>query len=119
MNVKRKLAFIAKLTGFILMLGMLTACDQNGTDSDAMLDERSDSSDYQTVSIASPNDDGKLTYWAELNGNAASIKSSFNEVPFFRSGSEEPESTFNSSGLPPIRPKKRLMYCLRPENCQI
>ena len=30
MNVKRKLAFIAKLTGFILLLGMLTACDQNG-----------------------------------------------------------------------------------------
>ncbi|MFC9709487.1 extracellular solute-binding protein [Paenibacillus sp. NPDC056933] len=84
MNVKRKLAFIAKLTGFILLLGMLTACDQNGTDSDAKLDERSGSSDYQTVSIASPNDDGKLTYWAELNGNAASIKSSFNEVPFFQ-----------------------------------
>lgn len=84
MNVKRKLAFIAKLTGFILLLGMLTACDQNGTDSDAMLDERSGSSDYQTVSIASPNNDGKLTYWAELNGNAASIKSSFNEVPFFQ-----------------------------------
>lgn len=84
MNVKRKLAFIAKLTGFILLLGMLTACDQNGTDSDSKLDERSGSSGYQTVSIASPNDDGKLTYWAELNGNAASIKSSFNEVPFFQ-----------------------------------
>ncbi|WP_232436412.1 extracellular solute-binding protein [Paenibacillus rubinfantis] len=25
-----------------------------------------------------------LTYWAELNGNAASIKSSFGEVPFFQ-----------------------------------
>ncbi len=25
-----------------------------------------------------------LTYWAELNGNAASIKSNFNEVPFFQ-----------------------------------
>lgn len=82
MNVKRKLAFIAKVTGLILLLGMLTACDQNGTDSDAKLDERSGSSEYQTVSIASPNDGGKLTYWAELNGNAASIKSSFNEVPF-------------------------------------
>lgn len=26
----------------------------------------------------------KLTYWAELNGNAASIKPSFQEVPFFQ-----------------------------------
>ncbi|KGP80297.1 MULTISPECIES: extracellular solute-binding protein [unclassified Paenibacillus] len=84
MNVKWKLAFIAKVAGLLLLLGMLTACDQNGTDSDAAMNDQPDSSASRTISTTASNTDGKLTYWAELNGNAASIKSSFNDVPFFQ-----------------------------------
>ncbi|MDK8189955.1 extracellular solute-binding protein [Paenibacillus sp. UMB7766-LJ446] len=84
MNVKWKLAFIAKVAGLLLLLGMLTACDQNGTNSDAAMDDQPDASASRTISTTAFNTDGRLTYWAELNGNAASIKSSFNDVPFFQ-----------------------------------
>lgn len=84
MNVKWKLAFIAKVAGLLLLLGMLTACDQNGTDPTAKMNDRPDSSASRTISTTASNTDGRLTYWAELNGNAASIKSSFNDVPFFQ-----------------------------------
>lgn len=35
-------------------------------------------------SAAAGDEDVTMTYWAELNGNAASIKPSFQEVPFFQ-----------------------------------
>ncbi|WP_425271769.1 extracellular solute-binding protein [Paenibacillus protaetiae] len=56
----------------VLALLLLTSCERN---------EASSSSD---AGSAASSNSPVLSYWAELNGNAASTKSTFQEVPFFQ-----------------------------------
>lgn len=83
-GVKREWTWMTMIGVLIVLSGILGACDQKGTESAAKIDGRSGSDKQQAVQTAASGEQMKLTYWAELNGNAASIKSSFNEVPFFQ-----------------------------------
>jgi putative aldouronate transport system substrate-binding protein len=59
----------------VFTITSLTGCKQSNN---AELPEASDSNQDQTT------EEHTLTYWAELNGNAASVKPSFKDVPFFQ-----------------------------------
>ncbi|WP_308421828.1 extracellular solute-binding protein [Paenibacillus radicis (ex Gao et al. 2016)] len=66
-RMRRKIAvLLPALLATVLLAG---ACGQSGSSRSA---ELSGDTGY------------KLTYWAELNGNAASVKPSFQDVPFFK-----------------------------------
>ncbi|MEC0229486.1 extracellular solute-binding protein [Paenibacillus alba] len=60
-------------TGIMLLaigVGLLTACSNSKENIEAVSESKSSTS--------------KLSYWAELNGNAGSVKPSFQDVPFFQ-----------------------------------
>ncbi|MUG43505.1 extracellular solute-binding protein [Paenibacillus woosongensis] len=63
-----------------LTMAMLSACDKNTAAS--QLD--GNAADTLLGAIEAGVDGEALTYWAELNGNAAGIKPTFQEVPFFQ-----------------------------------
>lgn len=72
------------LAFMVLLMAVLSACDR-----ERMTQKASSLPTAETTLMAgggkgSSASDAKLTYWAELNGNAAGIKSTFNQVPFFQ-----------------------------------
>lgn len=81
---KRRAAVWGWLAFMVLLMAVLPACDR-----ERMTQTASSLPTAETTLMAgggkgSSASDAKLTYWAELNGNAAGIKSTFNQVPFFQ-----------------------------------
>ncbi|GGA41240.1 extracellular solute-binding protein [Paenibacillus physcomitrellae] len=70
----------------VVLLMILAACDRGRDTAQPTGPVQSTAaiSHGQLGNQASPETDNKLTYWAELNGNVAGIKSTFNQVPFFQ-----------------------------------
>ncbi|GAE07514.1 extracellular solute-binding protein [Paenibacillus sp. JCM 10914] len=77
-RLKASLLFIISL----LVAIWLTSCERTDTASDSADDSGTKLQTLQSGQM--PSDAPQLTYWAELNGNASSIKSTFQEVPFFQ-----------------------------------
>lgn len=65
-----------------LTMTMLSACDINTAASQI----QGNVADTPPEVIEAGADGEALTYWAELNGNAAGIKPTFQEVPFSKNG---------------------------------
>ncbi|WP_237391946.1 extracellular solute-binding protein [Paenibacillus dendrobii] len=68
-----------------LLMLVLSACDRaERTAQEPSTEQSAESTSMPSDSKGSFHSEGKLTYWAELNGNAAGIKTTFNQVPFFQ-----------------------------------
>lgn len=84
MKLQSECTRMALMVVFIALTCLLTACEHPGTDSAVKTSDRSSPSKQQGPHTPASDEQLTLTYWAELNGNAASVKSSFYEVPFFQ-----------------------------------
>ncbi|RED55552.1 extracellular solute-binding protein [Cohnella lupini] len=68
----------------LLIVALLLSCSKSNSNDHLSEQAGSGSSAESSDRTSADPVAGKLTYWSELNGNAASIKPSFKEVPFFQ-----------------------------------
>ncbi len=78
-NAKRRAALLLLAAVSLLPLGACLRTDGNSVRDTGGLNPR-----LSRTGDVSPSASAKLTYWAELNGNAGSIVPTFQQVPFFR-----------------------------------
>lgn len=87
---KLKLSWVYLLIS-LLIVGMLSACSGSGSGNSgengnaSSPDAGAGGGNAEAAEITYPlQTDKTLTYWSELNGNALSVKATFQEVPFFQ-----------------------------------
>ncbi|WP_019636569.1 extracellular solute-binding protein [Paenibacillus fonticola] len=75
----RRGTIFARVGTIVLAAALLASCGRLAADSQIV-----EGKDRIGRDEGNGQNEGTLTYWAELNGNAAGIKSTFQEVPFFQ-----------------------------------